>query len=71
MFISAMRERDGENEETPKVVVCCSLVALMEDQVNRLNGVAGLRVEYKGSEERFHSVIDYKCRFAIAINGTS
>lgn len=53
------------------MVVCCSLVALMEDQVNRLNGVAGLRVEYKGSEERFHSVIDYKCRFAIAINGTS
>lgn len=25
-----------------------ALVALMEDQVNRLNGVAGLRVEYKG-----------------------
>lgn len=43
-----MRERLGEREETPKVVVCCPLVALTEDQVNRLNGVAGLRVEYKG-----------------------
>lgn len=57
MFIPAMRERLGEHEETPKVVVCCPLVDLIEDQVNRLNGVAGLRVEYKCIEERYHSVI--------------
>ncbi|XP_056001627.1 probable ATP-dependent DNA helicase RecS [Ostrea edulis] len=43
-FIPIMRERLGENEETPKVIVCCPLVALMEDQVNRVKGVAGLRV---------------------------
>lgn len=31
MFIPAMRERLSEREGTPKVVVCCPLVALMED----------------------------------------
>lgn len=36
----------GENE---KVVVCCPLLALMEDQVKRLETVPGLRVGYKGS----------------------
>lgn len=68
MFIPAMRERLDKHQETPKVVVCCPLVALMEDQVNRLKGVAGLRVEYKCIEERFHSVIDYKYKTNINLS---
>ncbi|XP_062610824.1 ATP-dependent DNA helicase RecQ-like [Saccostrea cucullata] len=36
MYIPVLRE---SHAETPKVVVCCPLVALMEDQVNRLNRV--------------------------------
>lgn len=45
-----------------------ALVALMEDRVNRLNGVAGLRVEYKGIKERFHSLVDYKNKTNINLN---
>jgi len=34
---------------TAKIIVCCPLVALMQDQVNRLKDISGLRVAYKGT----------------------
>ena len=62
MYIPLIREltnRKSELDETleikierldpeEKVIVCCPLVALMEDQVTRLQGIEGLRVAYKG-----------------------
>jgi ATP-dependent DNA helicase RecQ len=32
-----------------KIIVCCPLVALMQDQVNRLNGIQGITAVYKGN----------------------
>ena len=53
MYNPVMKERQDETrtEKIQKVVVCCPLVALIQDQVNHLQGVAGLRVEYKGTEK--------------------
>ena len=58
MYIPVMKDRQNETstEEIQKVVVCCPLVALMQDQVNRLQGVAGLRVEYKGTEKVWNAL---------------
>lgn len=48
MLISVCMEKGVEKSEIGKVLVCSPLVALMQDQVDRLNTIPNITAAYKG-----------------------
>lgn len=48
MYLPVVRELGPQTERTC-IIVCCPLVALMKDQVERLRSITELRVAYKGN----------------------
>jgi len=42
------REGDNENSKKPIVLVCCPLIALMEDQVRRIRTIPSVNAEFIG-----------------------
>ena len=54
IFLPVVRELrkdtdDGDVDIGERIIVCCPLVALMQDQVQRLQCIPDLRVVYKGT----------------------
>lgn len=57
MYLPVVRELGPQTERTC-IIVCCPLVALMKDQVERLRSITELRIAYKGSIHEMSELIN-------------
>lgn len=49
IYLPVVRELGRLGPQTERIIVCCPLLALMKDQVERLHSISELRVAYKGN----------------------